>query len=280
MEFSIDRGLQIHEWIESLYPKVERRGIRFRGLVEVSRSIPPPGDGGVAATDNDRTVCALAIKAATTKRTIAGLCKDGSGDDAMCLARVIIENAVLMGWMLNEPERTRLQTYILFSGVLRERLVEIVAKFYGDNPDLVESVRQTADPYRQAIAREVFGGKHDTWAYFPSLTRPRKLQRVGIKDMFLEVTGERDSFAYELPYVRGSQFVHSGPLSIFEIARTLKNRDVFCLEPIPSPEPASEALAISNVGMLLALAALDDYAALGLDAQITEIMQAFKEHAY
>jgi hypothetical protein len=177
MPFSMTRDVAVHEAIEALYPEVEKHAAYFRDWVTVSPMIPRL-QGLPSATDNDHVFCALAIRAATTKRALFRLATDGDGDTAMVLARVILENAVLMAWMLKGQGRVRLETYILFGAVLSERLVEIVEKYYADNAALLAMARNKTDPYARAIASDVFGGRDDTWAYFPNPDKPGRLKRV------------------------------------------------------------------------------------------------------
>jgi hypothetical protein len=88
------RSLELHHEIESLYPRVEQYKAYFRGLTRVDSTLPhPPGITG--GTRVDPLVCALAIKASTTKRAIVAVCELGDGDNALALARVLLENACL-----------------------------------------------------------------------------------------------------------------------------------------------------------------------------------------
>src|SRR5688572_20073953 len=91
-------SLEIHHQIEALYPRVAARRAHFRGLRRVSPRIPTP-PGRRAVVDTDRVLCALAMKAAATKRAIVALCEAGHGENAFALTRVILENGLLMAWL-------------------------------------------------------------------------------------------------------------------------------------------------------------------------------------
>lgn len=264
----------IHQRIQGLYPSVEQANALFRQHQRIGHSIPVP-TGGPKLLQHDPVFCSLAIRAATTKAAVSTLCEAGDGDSAMILARAVLENGVLMRWLLGGEGRVRLETYALFGAVLHERLVQIVKTFYNNKSELLNMARDRSDPYARAIAQLVFGGKNDTWAYFPHPTKPGKLSRVTIKQMFTELQEDGGgAFAYEVPYANGSQFVHSGPLSIRSLVPYVLSLDRFTLRPVPRDDRREEAMSISNVGMLVALDALNDYIGLDLAEPIQEIAQA------
>jgi hypothetical protein len=180
-----ETALDFHRQIESLYPEVERHHAWFRGLQLVGRNVPVPV-GVSSGADTDRVFCALAIKAATTKRSVLTLCEAGDGDNASALARVVLENGFLMLWLLGGPGRDRLETYVLFMSVVHEQTISFLEK-YAHDPATVSLVKSKSDPYHRAIARSVFGGHDNTWAYFPIPDKPGKLRRVTIFEMFNEV---------------------------------------------------------------------------------------------
>jgi hypothetical protein len=110
------RSLDVHRRIEALYPRIEQHSAYFRGMTQVDRSLsqPPGTTGGVTL---DPIVCALAIKAATTKRAIFAVCEVADGDNALVLARVLLENACLLEWLIRGPGRRRLEAYAMFTSV-------------------------------------------------------------------------------------------------------------------------------------------------------------------
>jgi hypothetical protein len=272
-----ETAVQFHHRIEDLYPEVERHHAWFRGFHLVGRNVPVPTDVR-SGVDTDRVYCALAVKAATTKRSIFTLCEAGDGDNASALARVLMENAYLMRWMLGGIGRDRLETYVLFMSVLHERTIRVVDKHFGHHPDFVRLVMSKSDPYHKAVARSVFGNHQNTWAYFPVPNKPGKLRQVKIVDIFKDVS-EGDDFAYEGPYASGSQFIHSGPESLFETLKQLMRSPVFQLSPMPLKTHRGTAIASSNASMLTALKALDEFIGLNLSERIEAIATEWRAYA-
>jgi hypothetical protein len=111
MMTTYDAAVEFHRRIEGLYPQVERHGAWFRPMQLVGRNVPLP-TGTRRKVDCDRVFCALAIKAATTKRAVFTPCEAGDRDSASTLARVVSENGVLMRWLLGGTGRDRLETYV------------------------------------------------------------------------------------------------------------------------------------------------------------------------
>ena len=73
------KARELHNEIESLYPLVEQHRAWFRGKSFVGKNVPLP-TGRIPVVDLDRVYCALAIKAATTKRAVLSLCESGDRD--------------------------------------------------------------------------------------------------------------------------------------------------------------------------------------------------------
>src|SRR5205809_32560 len=96
----------IHWRIQGLYPSVEQAKALFRQHQRISHSIPVP-TGGPKLLQHDPVFCSLAIRAATTKAAVRTLCEAGDGDSAMILARAVLENGVLMRWLLRGEGRVR-----------------------------------------------------------------------------------------------------------------------------------------------------------------------------
>lgn len=268
-----EQTVAIHDQIESMYETIHAARAYIRGHRRIAKSIPVPS-GAPTLLEHDRVFCALAIRAATTKRAVFTLCDGGDGDSAMVLARTVMETAVLMAWMMGGDGLVRLETYALFGAALHQRLFEVIEKYYHDKPELMRLARDKSDPYTRAIAQQVFGGREDTWAYFPNPEKPGKLRRVTVKEMFDELQPGGDGFAYVVPYARGSQFVHSGPLSVTSTVKHALTLETFMVAAVPSTAYCEEALSISNVGMLLALSALSNYTGIDLTEPIVQARDA------
>jgi hypothetical protein len=71
-----ERSVEIHNAIEAVYPKIDAHGARFRGPMRVDPRFPHP-PAVTPGTQFDPLVGALSIKAATTKRAVLTLCKQG-----------------------------------------------------------------------------------------------------------------------------------------------------------------------------------------------------------
>jgi hypothetical protein len=199
---------------------------------------------------------------------------------------VILENGVLMRWMLDGAGRDRLETYVLFMSVLHEKTISLIAEHFQEKPEMVELAKDKSDPYHVAIAETVFDGHENTWAYFPS-SKTGKLRQIRIKEMFRGAGDQEQetdkeeaasTFAYDGPYTMASQFIHSGPESLYRILSNLKPRHFFELSPQPDRERCGMALSDSNIAMLIALDALSDYMGLGLDERIRQMKDAW--HAF
>src|SRR5206468_548166 len=144
------RGLEVHRKIEALYPRVDQYNAYFRDLMPVDRTLPRP-PGKTPGVRLDPVVCALAIKAATTKRAIWAVCELGDGDNALALARVLLENACLLEWLIRGEGRRRLEAYVMFTSVVHERVVQMINRHRGrliaDGADSDLS----SDPYHRAV---------------------------------------------------------------------------------------------------------------------------------
>jgi hypothetical protein len=268
-----EQTAEIHHQIEALYHIVGAGRAFIRGHRRIGKSIPIP-TGAPNLLEHDRVFCALSARAATTKRAVFTVCEAGDGDSAMILARTVMEAGVLMAWMMGGDGLVRLETYALFGAALHQRLLNVIETYYRDRPELMRLARDKSDPYTHAIAQQVFGGKEDTWAYFPHPDKPGKLRKITVKEMFEELQPGGDGFAYAVPYARGSQFVHSGPLSVTSAVKHVLRLDTFAVAPVPSTEYREEALSISHVGMLLVLSALSGYTGIDLTDGITRVRAA------
>ena len=184
-------ALETHRRIARIYPRVAAAKVVFHAPQKVGPTIPLPTPDRAPFVDTDRIVCALAIKAATTKRAVLKLCASGEGAAALALTRGLIENAVLLEWLIRGEKRQRLETYQLFLSVLREKGIEKIEHFYRRFAGRRQPHARSKNPYDLAIAQHVFQGKHDTWAYFPNPKKRGELQRIPIRTMFEDVTGHK-----------------------------------------------------------------------------------------
>jgi hypothetical protein len=224
----------------------------------------------------------LAIKAATSKRAVLAICELGDGDNAMALARVLLENACLLEWLLRGEGRRRLESYVLFTSVQHERGAATINRQQarlGFAGKTAENMASSA--YHRAICTHVFRdakGKptksdRPTWEFDrTNLTGTP----VSVRDLFREITDIDQSFEHEVLYgAIGSDVVHSGPLSLTRILQLMLGRETFILQPMPLHEMCTLSLAASNIAMLLVLASLAEYLGLDLAAELDAIKAAF-----
>src|SRR5205814_2010603 len=66
------------------------------------------------------------------------------GDDAMALGRVLLENAVLLEWLLLDPVY-RLDLYCLSDALFRRRWLELTREHYQHRPDLISTAEREVD---------------------------------------------------------------------------------------------------------------------------------------
>lgn len=265
------RSMEMHQRIEALYPRVEQHGAYFRGLMRVDRTFPKPL-GRPMGVRVDPIVCALAIKAATTKRAVVALSELGDGDNAFVLTRVLLENACLLEWLIRgDGHRRRLEAYALFTSVAHERVVATLERFRGRFVAAGAEELPQSDPYHHAVAEKLFGGiseERPTW----ELRDDGTLVRVSVRRMFADVTYTEHSYEYQIMYgALGSEIVHSGPFSLGTAITALEERGISFLEPMPNPDKCTIALAMSNAAMFLVLDSLNEYIGLNLSDELAAL---------
>jgi hypothetical protein len=261
------RSLDVHRAIEALYPRIEQHRAFFRVLTPVDRQLPQlPGKTG--GTRIDPVVCALSIKAATTKRAILALCELGDGENALALTRVLLENACLLEWLTRGVGRRRLEAYVMFTSVQHERIAATVERHKARCTADGAAVDVLPDPYHQAVWEHVFRDERGrrtksdrpTWEFDCTGTGTP----VSVRGVFQEITEAKNSFEHDILYgALGSAIVHSGPFSLLSIQRMMSDAETFVLRSIPIPDLCTIALASSNTAMFLVLDSLTEY--LGLD---------------
>jgi hypothetical protein len=256
--------MDLHRRIEALYDRVEQHGAYFRGLMRVDPAFPKPL-GKPMGVRVDPIVCALAIKAATTKRAIVALCEIGDGDNAFVLTRVLLENACLLEWLIRgDGHRRRLEAYAVFTSVAHERVVATLGRFRDRFVAAGAADLPKSDPYQRAVAEQLFGGiseERPTW----NLRDNGTLVRVSVKKMFEDVTYSEQSYEHQIMYgALGSELVHSGPFSLATAITALEERGITFLQSMPNPDKCTIALATSNSAMFLVLDSLNEYVGLGL----------------
>ena len=274
------RSLEVHQRIEALYPRIEQYGARFRAITPVDRSFPLP-PGRTPGVRLDPTVCALAIKAATTKRAVLALCELGDGDNALALTRVLLENACLLEWLIRGGGRRRLEAYLMFMSVEHERIAATIdrhkARFiaHGAANDV------PSDPYHRAVWTHTFRLTKEhrpTWRFEPYTG---KGEPVRVHDLFREIADAAHSYEHDVLYgTLGSDIVHSGPFSLTRIQQSLLDRNTFVLQSTPVSGLRTIALAVSNSAMFLVLDSLSEYVGLNLSAELDALKMSANADPY
>lgn len=274
-------SLRLHNELEALYTRIEQHAALFRGLLPVDKRLPRP-PGKPPGVRLDPLVCALSMKAATTKRAVFALCELGDGDNAIALARVLLENACLLEWLIRGDGRLRLEAYAMFLSVGHERAVAMInrqrARLIASGADVAPS----SDDYHRAVWDHTFKEKNGptksdrpTWSFDLS---SGKGEPVRIKAMFEEIA-QAGSFEYEVLYgAFGSEIVHSGPFGLGRTLRSLGER--FVLRVATSSELCTIALSVSNAAMYLVLDSLTQYIGLDLTAELAPMKASAAANPY
>lgn len=270
------RSLEVHHRIEALYPRIEEYRAYFRTLMPVDHVFPQP-PGKRAGVRLDPIVCGLAIKAATTKRAILAVCELGDGDNAIALARVLLENACLLEWLTRGKGRRRLEAYVMFTSVEHERIVATIDRHKHRVLDAGATSELRSDPYHRAIWKYVFGDKKTDRAT-RDFDGEGKGTPIRVRQIFEEIAAGPYSYDHDVLYgTLGSDNVHSGPFSLSRTQHALGNRPTFVLKPMPVADMCMLALATSNAAMFLVLDTLTEYLGLDLSAEMEPLKARWKE---
>jgi len=154
-----ERACAIHDRITGLYPKVLVAKVYRRKHTKGHRAVFPPGHPGWV--DRDLTVLALITKASTTHTAIRVLTDARLANDANSLYRTILENVILLEWLLRESYR--LDLYVLSDELLVTRIAEATARHYDDRPQFKQKAAERAKA-SSSLVKSVFGEKLHKWA--------------------------------------------------------------------------------------------------------------------
>src|SRR5262245_61608344 len=114
---------KIHDELLKLCDRVDAAKIYFRAPSAPTRKMPG-SLGSRVVVDRDRAFCALLVKAIHTSKAVRVLAKNGFSGDALALTRVLLENAVVMTWLIHGPGTARLDTFCLADAPRRNRWLE------------------------------------------------------------------------------------------------------------------------------------------------------------
>ncbi len=232
-------------------------------------------------------IAALASKAAATKAAIVHLAKGGFGADAYNLARTLLENMIVLEWLLHKDpalRERRIDTFILHMEAFLVRFEQV--RLEGDakhgrtpDPDYGTTART------REISAELFDDKWTYWAWMKEdegkqrRAKNRKKAKTSKKTLVkMREMAEEVGFSdfYEREYFLMSAFVHSAPASVFEHsdgpAETIHKGKKFAIRPELFANPkhfVTQSVALSNIYMIHVLGLLDTRFELGVKDEIT-----------
>jgi hypothetical protein len=279
----IDEEWQTHQAIVALYPKFGAKRLLFRKPDRTTAVPPDLCVGGRFESPRDEIVNALVNRAAAVKETIAILAAGERGDDAMVLARVLLELGISVAWMLsgNWPERVDL--YGASIEAFRGDLADSAAAHFPPDAPIVARAAAWSASAGQQVANAVFRSDRIDWARDP------KGKSIGTRGMLIELLeatkkgkkGKHTTAFQDFILADASAFVHTMPRSILHIVGDLRSTaQTFDVRPAASGEDhARGALFRSNVGMLMVLENFDRWLGAGLEFDIQAIAQRFGEPA-
>lgn len=239
------RDVAAFDALRAVIPKFKATKSYFRNTERVTRDIQREmgPSAPLVGSNRDHAVCALVNKACNTHAAIRLLTDAGHGDDAMALGRVILENTVILKWLLIDPVY-RLDLYCISDALFRKRWCELVIEHCPEDSDVVAQAKASLDAEVKAVAG-YFGDTIHRWA---QVLHPNgKHQRVNFEAMMKEVaehggaSGSAATFRRDVIYFLHSGFVHSTASSMRSF-RHLRTESYFTLALGPNASYRDEAL--------------------------------------
>jgi hypothetical protein len=230
----------------------------------------------IVASNRDLAVCALVNKACNTHSAIRLLTDNGHGDDAMALGRVLLENAVLLEWLLIDPVY-RLDLYCISDALYRRRWLELMLEHFKDKPEFVELAKESVDSDALAVAA-FFGNTIHKWAQV--LHPGGKLHHVNVEAMMKEITttgGTPSSFQHDVVYFMHSAYVHSTASSMRSFGR-LRAERFFRFDLGPVARARDEALSGANIFLMIVLNSAAKYVGIpSIETDLDYLFTAMKQ---
>lgn len=277
----LESELDLARTIQALLPEFRAGAAYLRSAEPVHPAIRRVigNVSGLPLANRDAAFCSLANKAATSHDAISVLVRAGHGDDALSLARVLLENAILMKSMLLDPV-FRLDSYCLSSTLFRRTWKENVDSHFDDNPSLIADAQDSLDNGVSEVAA-FFGRRRTEW--IRGLDQSGDAKALTVKRLFQELKDggpEAAAFLYDVPYFDLSSYIHSALPSVTRFAGPLVRGGFFDVSVSPSSNRAALAMRIANISILTALEALAHYAGLTeLEAKTVGVMRSLQSDA-
>jgi hypothetical protein len=208
------QAIEDFDALRQILPKFRRERVCLRDTDYFSsriRSFVRPGVRITQGVRRDFAVCALANKGCNTHASVRILTDAGSGDDAMVLARVLLETAVIFRWMMID-QPYRLDLYCLSSALFKRRWTQLVAQHFSREPDVVATANAALTAEDSAMVEAAFGNVQYRWA------RERQSDgkfvdysfEVMLKDIEkAEGTSATTDFMYNVSYFLHSAHAHA-----------------------------------------------------------------------
>jgi hypothetical protein len=272
------RAVRDFDEIAALYPELERVKAHRRKRQMSHPAVRVPGH--IPGVDRDGVMLALVTKAITTHRAIRVLAEQRLASDATALQRVLLENVILIEWILRDVGY-RIDLYAESDELLIKHLSEVTAAHYTHRPELVADAAARAARHAAALG-VIFGDTQKKWARRLAPDGRSLGANVSIDQMFDEVAQPEGkpaakSFMKEVVYFTASWFVHTNAPALRKIAGPIAKQRMFALEVHRDDESdCARALLGANLMALSAVSALNQYAKLDLDAAIERVQKVLE----
>lgn len=179
----------------------------------------------------DKAVCALANKGCNTHASVRTLTDAGNGDDAMVLARVLLETAVIFRWMMID-QPYRLDLYCLSSALFKRRWTQLAVQHFSHEPRVVADANVALTAEESAIVQAAFGNTFYRWAR--ERQSDGKFVDYSFEDMLTDIekaegTSATNEFMYNVTYFMHSAHAHATADGMRQF-RTLEREQFFTCE--------------------------------------------------
>ncbi len=217
-----------------ILPKFRNERVWLRDADYVSPRIMKfvaPGTRLARGVVRDNAVCALANKGCNTHASVRTLTDAGNGDDAMVLARVLLETAVIFRWMMID-QPYRLDLYCLSSALFTRRWTQLVVQHFSHESRVVADANAALTAEDSTVVQAAFGNAHYKWAR--ERQSDGKFFDYSFKDMLEEIekaegTSATKNFMYDVSYFMHSAHAHATADGIRQF-RTLGRERYFTCE--------------------------------------------------
>lgn len=274
------KDLATFDALRAVIPKFAGKKAFLRATAPITAAIQKEmaATSPLIGSNRDNAVCALVNKACNTHAAIRLLTDASHGDDAMALGRVMLENTIILKWLLIDPIY-RLDLYCISDALFRRRWCELVIEHFPENAEVVAQAKASLDEEVKAVAA-FFGNTVHKWAQV--LHPGAKHDYVNFEAMMKEVaehggvSGTASTFRRDVIYFLHSSFVHSTASSMRSF-RHLKAQTYFTAGLGPNAFHRVEAVGGANICMIEVLQLAAAYLGFGdLDAELDMIFEGIK----